>query len=254
MVRVRQAILLLPLLFTMGLSGACGSPDMGPAVAIPDLGLNRVRVPLGGPLEMTYRFSVLPEIGSQVEAYRVFVDFLDADGEVMFSDHHDPPVATTNWRPGQTVTYERRMFIPLYPYVGEASIVLRLSSPSTGDPVALVGEHLGQGAYAVATVELAPPPTSFLWHRGGWHRRERDGNREWRWSSGEAVFAFQNPRQDSICISSSRADRPCSSHLSGWHWSWATERLTASLLRTPLSPSIPRRSARATLVTTSPRS
>ena len=196
--RVLPRVCLLPLLLPMSLSGACGSPDLGPAVASPTLDLNRARVPLGGPLEMTYRFTPSPEIGNLTEPYRVFVHFLDADGELMFADDHDPPVATTDWHPGETVTYERRMFIPVYPYVGDVSIALGLFLPGTGDRVALAGDHIGRGAYVVAALELAPPPDSILDLQDGWHQRERGGEREWRWSAGDATLAFQNPRQDSI--------------------------------------------------------
>ena len=65
--RVLPRVCLLPLLLPMSLSGACGSPDLGPAVASPTLDLNRARVPLGGPLEMTYRFTPSPEIGNLTE-------------------------------------------------------------------------------------------------------------------------------------------------------------------------------------------
>ena len=198
MSRVSSPLLVFPLLCTMNLSGACGSPDMGPAVAIPVLRFNRARVPIGGPLEMTYRFTASPEIGTLTEPYRVSVQFLDADGELMFIDDHNPPVATTDWRPGETVTYERRMFIPMYPYVGNASIALGLYSPVTGDRVALAGDHIGQGAYVVATIELAPPPESFLMFQDGWHQREHDDDREWQWTAGEAIITFRNPHQDSI--------------------------------------------------------
>ena len=34
--------------------------------------------------------------------------------------------------------------------------------------------------------------------QAGWQQRERDGDKEWRWSTGEATIAFQNPQQDSI--------------------------------------------------------
>ena len=198
MPHVLPPLFLLLFLPIMSLSGACGTPDMGPAVASPRLALNRTRVPLGGPLEMTYQLTVLPEFSGLTESYRIFVDFLDTDKRVMFTDHHTPPVATTEWQPGQTVSYRRRMFIPIYPYVGDALITLRLASPSTGDPVALVGEHLGQGRYLVATVGLAPSQTSIPMFQAGWHQRERDGDKEWRWSTGEATIAFQNPQQDSI--------------------------------------------------------
>ena len=198
MPRISPPVFLFLLLPLASASGGCGSPDMGLAVAIPALSLSRPRVPLGGPLEMTYRFAVLPDFGGVTESYHVFVDFLDADERVMFTDHHTPPVPTTDWQPGQTVTYERLMFIPLYPYVGESVIALRLASLSTGDPVALGGNHLGQGSYAVATIQLAPPPATVVTFRDGWHRRDRNGARGWRWSTGEASLAFQNPREDSV--------------------------------------------------------
>ena len=198
MSRVPLPLFVLLLLCITSLSGACGSPDLGPAVASPTLGLNRARVPLGGPLEMTYRFTASPEIHNVTEPYRVFVHFLDADGELMFTDDHDPPVATTDWHPGETVTYERRMFIPVYPYIGDALIALGLYSPVTGDRVALAGDHIGDAAYRVATIELTPQPEGiFLVLEDGWHQREFGGDREWRWSAGDAIIAFQNPRQDS---------------------------------------------------------
>mgnify|MGYP000153204894 CR=1 FL=1 len=71
MSRGSSPLLVLPLLCTMNLSGACGSPDMGPAVAIPELGFNRARVPIGGPLEMTYRFNASPAMC--VESVRMYV-------------------------------------------------------------------------------------------------------------------------------------------------------------------------------------
>jgi hypothetical protein len=190
----------LPLLFAIGLSGACGPPDLGPAVAIPTLELNRAQVPLGGPIEMTYGFTPSPEIRTLTEPYRVSVHFLDADGELMFTDDHDPAVPTTDWYPGQLVTYDRRLFIPVYPYVGDASIALGLYSPATGRRFALAGEHIGDAGHAVvATIELTPPPEGiFLEFREGWHQREFDDDQEWQWSAGDGIVAFGNPRQDSI--------------------------------------------------------
>ena len=172
---------------------------MGAAVAVPSLDLNRTRVPLGGPIEMTYRFTASSEIANLTKPYRVFVHFLDANGELLFSDDHDPPVVTTDWRPGETVTYERRMFIPVYPYYGKASIVIGLYSPITGDRLRLAGDHIGRRAYVVATIELASlKESSFLTFQDGWHQPEVDGDREWRWTTGEAIISFANPHQDSI--------------------------------------------------------
>ena len=163
------------------------------------LRLNRSRVPLGGPLEMTYRFTASPKISNVTEPYRVSVHFLDVDGETIFTDDHDPPVATTDWRPGEVVTYKRRMYIPMYPYLGDASIVLGLYSPKTGDRLALTGDQIGRNAYLVSSIELVPQQeSSFLMYQDGWHPPEVDGDREWRWTAGEATIAFRNPRQDSV--------------------------------------------------------
>ena len=55
----------------------CGSTESALPVATPAVGLNRADVPLGGPLEMSYRFTpALDGLGNDDE-YRVFVHFLD---------------------------------------------------------------------------------------------------------------------------------------------------------------------------------
>ena len=196
---VRPRLFLLLILFTLSLSSACDSLDTSPPVATPSLALDRPRVPLGGPLEMTYRFTASPQISTVTEPHRVFVHFLDADGEILFTDDHDPPVATTDWRQGEIVTYARRMIIPMYPYLGDASIVVGLHSPVTGDRLSLAGDQISRNAYLVATVELAPQhESSFLMFQDGWHPPEVDGGRRWQWTSGEATLAFRNPRQDSL--------------------------------------------------------
>ena len=200
MTDVPPRLWLLPILFTLNLSSACDVLGTGPTVATPMLSLNRSSVPRGGPLKMTYRFTASPEITTVTEPYRVFVHFLDADGKIIFTDDHDPPVATTDWRPGETVTYERRTFIPMYPppALGEASIALGLYSPVTGDRLALAGVQSTRNAYVVATIEVVPRhENSVLTFQDGWYPPEVGGASEWwQWTSGEATIEFRNPRQD----------------------------------------------------------
>lgn len=50
---------------------------------------------------MSASFNASPEIGNLPEPYRVLIHFLDADGEIIFTDDHEPPVETTDWRPGR---------------------------------------------------------------------------------------------------------------------------------------------------------
>ena len=193
------ALSLLLLVFGTGLSGACGAPDVGPAFAVATVSLDRSSVPLGGRLEMVYRFTALPPFGTLTEPPRVLVQFVDPDGTVLFSDDHDPPVAATAWRPGETITYRRLMYIPVRPYVGQASIRLALMSPATGERLPLADEQMGAGGYVAASIDLVPPQRSnFPTFQNGWHRLERARGREWRWTKGVAVMVFSNPRRDSV--------------------------------------------------------
>ena len=54
------------------------------------------------------------------------VHVVDTDEELMWTDDHNPPVPTTQWKPGQTVEYTRTMFVPIFPYVGDAGIHIGL--------------------------------------------------------------------------------------------------------------------------------
>ncbi len=196
----RAALLIGCLASSFGLVG-CGEGDSASPVATAALGLNRTRVPLGGPMEMTYRFTVAQDAPAFTDDYRVFVHFLDADGELMFSDDHVPAAPTTGWQPGQDITYTRRMIVPVYPYIGEVTITIGLYSPAMGDRLPLAGEALGQREYRVATMEMAPQSESgFLVFADGWYPVEsvrEDPDREWQWTTGTATISFRNPRADS---------------------------------------------------------
>ncbi len=179
----------------------CGLADTASPVATPAVGLNRARVPLGGPLELTYRFTVAPDAGLFADDYLVFVHFLDADGDLMFTDDHAPPQSTTSWRPGQEISYDRRMVVPVFPYIGEVTVALGLYSATAGDRLPLAGEHLGQRSYEVATLEMVPQSESgFLIYEDGWHAAEsvpEEPYREWRWTTGQATISFRNTQTDS---------------------------------------------------------
>ncbi len=74
-------------------------------VATPSFSANQTRVPLGSPVEVTYKFVVAKDAPKITEDFRVFVHFLDADNERLWTDDHDLPVPTTQWKPGQTIEY-----------------------------------------------------------------------------------------------------------------------------------------------------
>jgi hypothetical protein len=207
---VRQPLALLLLLITT----ACGGgADTAPAVGSVAVSLSRPRVALGSPVEIGYVFTVAPDAPA-LGARRVFVHFLDANDELMWTDDHDPPTPTTEWKPGQTIEYSRTMFVGRYPYVGAAKVVAGLYAPDTNERLKLSNEDRGDRSYKVADFELLPQTENvFVIFKDGWHQSEvvADGPQrtEWQWTKKEATLAFRNPKRDVVLFI--EADNPSAS-------------------------------------------
>ena len=142
------AVLAASLLSATGCSGGAS----GPAVATVNLRLDRATVPVGGPIEMTFRFSVSPDLMPMADDYTVFVHVLDNNGERIWNDDHELATPTSEWEPGQTIEYSRRIMVPLYPYIGEGEIAVGLYLPSTGERLVLAGDDIGHNAYRTASI------------------------------------------------------------------------------------------------------
>ncbi len=183
-------------------AGCSRKPAPEPGVATPSVSLSRDRAPLGSPIEITYRFEVANDAPAFAEDYTVFVGVVDADEELMWTDDHEPPVPTTRWKPGQKIEYTRTVFIPIYPYIGDASIHMGLYSPSTKKRVSLIGTDAGQRAYQVAKIQLLPQTENiFTVFKEGWHGPENaqdNAGTEWQWTRRDATLAFKNPKKDSV--------------------------------------------------------
>jgi hypothetical protein len=166
--------------------------------------LSRSKVALGSPVEVTYKFTVAadaPALGQR----RVFAHFLDADDELMWTDDHDPPTPSSEWKPGQTIEYTRSMFIPSYPYVGAAKIVAGIYSPGNNERLKLSNEDRGDRSYKVVDFELLPQTENiFVIYKDGWHPAEviteGAGRTEWQWTKKEATIAFRNPKRDVVLV------------------------------------------------------
>jgi hypothetical protein len=172
-----------------------------PPVATPSVSLNRDRAPLGSPIDITYKF-VVADNAAFDEDYKVMVHVVDTDEEMIWNEDHFPPVPTKSWKPGQTVEYTRTVFVPVYPYVGQALIQIGLYSPATSKRLPLNGEHIGQRAYKVGQIQLQPQtenlPSVF---KEGWHPAEvveHNTAIQWQWTKKEAVLTFKNPKKDAI--------------------------------------------------------
>jgi hypothetical protein len=181
-------------------ASACGkAPDTATPVAKPSITISKPRAPLGSPVEIKYRFEVAPNAALKQD-YRVMVHFLDADEELMWTDDHTPPVPTSQWKPGQVIEYTRTMFVPVFPYVGEATVTVGLYKPGTNERLPLTGDLLGQREYRAARLQLQPQFDSVLVvFRDGWHPAEAAPDNpaiEWQWSRKESTISFRNPRQN----------------------------------------------------------
>ncbi|MBI2187455.1 MAG: hypothetical protein HYU37_10130 [Acidobacteria bacterium] len=182
------------------LAAACSRVDDAPPVATPTVVLSQRDVAIGSPIEMTYRFAVASNAPAFADDYWVFVHFIDSNGELMWTDDHQPPTPTRQWKAGSTIEYERTMFVPKFPYVGETRVEVGLFSPATNERLPLAGETEGQRAYRVATFKMRLQTDNlFVIFRDGWYDAEVGGagsGREWQWSRTQATFAFRNPRRD----------------------------------------------------------
>jgi hypothetical protein len=172
-----------------------------PPVATPSIAINHDRAPGASPIEITYRFVVASD-AHFAEDYRVFVHVLDTDEERMWDDDHNPPIPTTQWKPGQTIEYTRTIFVPIFPYVGEATIQLGLHSTRDQKRLPLAGEDAGQRSYRVGKLQLLPQTENlFTVFKDGWQPAEAAADNatiEWQWTKKEATLAFKNPRKDCV--------------------------------------------------------
>jgi hypothetical protein len=179
----------------------CRRKEAGePPVASPSLTLDRNRVAIGSPLKLTYRFDVAGNASFDAD-YWVFVHVLEPEGDLLWTDDHQPPVPTSTWKPGQKVEYTRTVFVPNYPYIGPATIRLGLYNASTERRLTLAGEEVSRREYLVSRFELLPQSENiFLIYKDGWHAAEvsaEDPTVEWQWTKKAATISFRNPRTDS---------------------------------------------------------
>jgi hypothetical protein len=179
---------------------ACSSDEpTEPPVATPSVTLNKPRAAIASPLQLTYKFEVLPNAVIDGD-YTVFVHIIEPGGEKLWQDDHQPPVPTSQWKPGQTVEYSRTVFVPNYPYLGDAEVRLGLYN-AAGKRLSLNGREASRRAYVVSNLHVLPQSENIFLVYKDWHPAEVDANDptiEWQWSRAVSTLSFRNPRRDSM--------------------------------------------------------
>jgi hypothetical protein len=183
-------------------SGCQASDPEAPPMVTPTLTLSRQNVPLGTPIEMTYKFVVAKDAKFTTN-YHVMVHFGDQqDEQLMYTDDHDPPTPTSTWKPGQTIEYSRTFFTPTYPYIGNATVEIGLYSAGEKLRVPMAATDTGHRSYKVATFQLQPQNEGVQTiYKDGFHGVEgaTANGVGWHWTKKEATLVVtRNPKKDCV--------------------------------------------------------
>ena len=199
----RSAVRIVVAFALVAVSIACGGGAPAPPVASVSLSIGKPRLPLGAPVDITYRFELLPSASINGD-WRVLVHVKNASGDVLWQDDHDPPEPTSTWKPGQPVEYTRTSFVPVVPYLGDATIEMGLYRenerlPLQGPNPPSEGEALAK-SYRVGALHLLPTSESvFVIYKTGWHPDEYSPDNpsvSWKWMQKTGVLSVRNPRKD----------------------------------------------------------
>lgn len=171
---------------------------------------NRTSAPLKSALEVTYTWTTGPNFRKITGDYRALVHFLDQEKVLLFTDDHAATPKPSEWEPNKTYSYTRTVYVPLIPYVGEATVVMGLyPEAGRGDRIALKGEDFGLREYSVAKMQLLSRTENVhIQLKDGWHNPEPGPNptMETTWTKKEASFSFRNPKKSVIVYA--RFDAP----------------------------------------------
>jgi hypothetical protein len=196
----RQGCLALALFCLLSVAGCRREEPEPPGVATPSFSVKQARVPHGSPVEMTYRFTVANDAPKITENYRVFVHFLDSDNERLWTDDHDSPIPTTQWKPGQVIEYTKTMFVPIVPHEGPTKVLMGLYSNASNSRLPLTGTNHDRRSYIVGNLDLAKRTEGvFVMFKEGWHPAETPPDNptvEWQWTRREATLSVRNPKKD----------------------------------------------------------
>ena len=192
------------LMAVTALVSACQASDpVATPMVTPTLTLNRQKVALGTPIEMTYKFVVASD-AKFTSDYHVMVHFADQDEMLMYTDDHDPSKPTSSWKPGETIEYTRTFFTPVYPYVGEATIEIGMYAPNEKLRVPMGGAGLtdtGHRSYKITKFQLLPQTDGVQTiYQEGFHPVEgaTANGVGWHWTKKEGAFNVRNPKKDAL--------------------------------------------------------
>ncbi len=156
-------------------------------------------LPAGSPFDVGFTWTPSADFEAPSDDYRIFVHFVDPDGNIVVQDDHFPPVPTSQWKAGEPVNYRHwvytdpelepayfDLFVGLYDSAGQVATLAEggLQNRPLVHSIIMRGEDKGGVPVFVEGVqdwELSLASDDAL-------------TRRWRWMGRQATVAFGNPR------------------------------------------------------------
>ena len=202
-----KKFLIIPLLLTLLISCHKSPPKefiikVEPSVKLLDtyskviLLRNRYFIPANSLIEVEYNFKIDKGFKFNKD-FRIGVHFIDDEGRVIWQDDHYPPIPTSKWKSGETITYKKVFKIPQNVYYPRISMAIVFYDPkNTSEKYYIQTKEKIERKYTVAKMFVEPEEKEI--YRKGWQKLEfsPDGRNSWRWMGPYASYAFKNPQMN----------------------------------------------------------
>ena len=190
------AALLLAATFALGACAGSGDTprvDVRPTLQLPE------SVPLGEPLDMRFSWSTGSDFTAPALDYKIFVHLVDPQGNILMQDDHFPPEPTSQWTAGQTIDYQRWLYVTELE-VEYVDVVVGLYERD--DRAEIQSDGGWSGSVTVHRLGIrADDMTGIPVYMSGWHPVEEVQDpdpRTWRWAEDVAKAVFTNPMKDAV--------------------------------------------------------
>lgn len=155
--------------------------------------------------DVQYHWKTTTDFTKVGRDYTVFVHFWHGNN-LLFQDDHVPSVPTSQWKPGQEYTYQRRIYIPSFidefdpEFKGEETLKMVVGFYN---PYDRSGESKRE--ILIKKLKIVPPPPDVpeTIYESGWYDQEVDPGatlKQWRWTSREARCVIDNPHRDALLV------------------------------------------------------
>lgn len=191
------AALLLAALAT----AACGGEDVSRTVdASVSLDLPE-SMPVGAPFDIGYTWTPNEGFEPPAEDYKVFVHFVDPDGNIVAQDDHFPPQPTSQWSEGKPLTYRHWLYPDPDLRPDYFDVYVGLYDGESMEQVATMHEGTFENRPQVHSIAVrADDQGGVPVYVEGFEEREFSLTtadpylREWQWMRQRGVVAFGNPQ------------------------------------------------------------